>query len=309
MKVLEVLELFKSGEISLDLCGHIYRDDLKDKIIENTEHQISYANGANDNKWNSIERGEDPEKVNADMRQFYQRRLDDEVVENEHCFGLSEIIKIHCFCCGEDVHPTLSGNILKFNCCFTRSDDSSKRRYYYDVDYNCPLEYGLPLKGVINISEKMVLANFIPTKKADCPEDENRYDSYSLNNYLGRKNITEWKAKAQNVAYGQTGSCGSTTVWLNENKNHVIISEHWWDEEDKPKELEGFKDIGTTEVAVWRFEATDTATTDMVECKKVWKEMNHDYVIAKVKPGKWEFTTYYDQEGKILAELKLVKDN
>ena len=309
MKVSDIIEGLKKGEITLDFCGHEVREDTREDIIERYEDNISKANGSHDGKWGSIERGDDANEVNKRMREFYQVRLDAEVKENKHCYGLSDIAKTHCFCCGEDIYPTLSGNTLKLNCIFHKNDDPDiNRRYVYLINSGCPLKYGAPLGGVINITEKMVLANFIPTKKEDCPDDENRYDGYSLNSYLGRKNITEWKAKAQNVAYGQTGSCGSTNIYINKAKDHVLVTETRFDDNDEEVlPIGDFECIGKTEVAVWRFEATDTGTTDMTECEKVWKEMHHDYVIADVKPGKWEFITYYDKDQALLAELKLIK--
>lgn len=117
-------------------------------------------------------------------------------------------------------------------------------------------------KGEINVESDLVFANYMNDLKADTPKEKEYSDEYNLCKFYGRRRITEWKAKNQNVAYGQMGNMG-LSVYVNKEKDHIILTESYIESDIKVKKLKdmGMKKHGDNiSLSVWRWEATDVNT-------------------------------------------------
>ena len=79
-----------------------------------------------------------------------------------------------------------------------------------------------------------------------------------------------------------------------------------------PKFLKGYKNVGETDVTVWRVEMADSAKINLKKLKEKWDYEGKyaDSAVLKVPTGKWSLTSYYDTRHKdsneILAEIRLV---
>jgi hypothetical protein len=108
MKFQEIVMKIKKDEINLDSCGHEVWS-AHGNLISQFEHSLEYANGAGDGTW-SIREDESMDETNLRMRAFYQRRLDNEIEENQSIAGSHEAE--HCSGCGERLQWVLNGNKL-----------------------------------------------------------------------------------------------------------------------------------------------------------------------------------------------------
>lgn len=330
MKFSEICEKLKSGEFTIDKCGHHVNNPLE-YVLRKYNHMVENANGANDGKWTAFDSDkgntEEEKSANRDktMRDIYQRDLDRECeVESDADKSPMTFIggglESYCFHCGKRMNYSFNGMGFSINMKF---DDSLGKYGKFVYSERCELENPKPYKVKIDVAENLVFANWFANSdgnKDDCPEGERYTEKYDLNAMLGRLNIAKWKAENQNIAYAQIGSCGSTAIWYNKDKNHGYITTAWFSESDEfynektkkydiPKFLKGYKEIGRTEVGVWRVEMGDTSRVDM---NQLYKRFRRDeYTILQDTPkGTWEFTSYGDVEHEkyegILAEFKLL---
>lgn len=324
MKFSEICEKIRSGEFTIDQCGHT-TNDLKRNVIERYERMVANAAGANDGKWGSITEGkaEDPEKVNAEMRSFYQRDLDREfkpadlTEEDDRRIDYVFHCEDYCFSCGETLHYSFNGNGLSLNIRFNNNKKIKDEKYgklfggYGAFEfYNCEYQNREALSLNIQTTGKLIFANWFPEFSDDCPEGKKYTTEYSLNSLRGRINIAEWKAKNQNIFYTQVGSCGCTNIWINKPRNHGFITVGYLEDDEEVEFLKDYKCVGRTDVAVWRVEVADYSKVDLNELKKRdWKinGAHSDVTAIKVPKGEWKFTSHYDvnhplHEG-ILAEF------
>lgn len=320
----ELYEKLLKGEMKFDLKGHYagYNGDNKpmeklfvENYIRQYERERDGASGKFDGTWSERE-GESMAKVNKSMRSFYAAIVERSLAKNDKIYTSSDDKK--CSACGKSLEIVLADeNTLAVYPGFRMQEDG-------DFDIVCKHPSGPPhSRGEINVAGDLVFMNFFPDMKADCPEKEQYSDKYDLCSFSGRRNITEWKCKNQNVAYGQMGNMG-LSVWHNKNVDRVILTECYMEEE--PKKLRwlkknGFKRAGRDSISlsVWRWEATDWPTLAKVsgktfeELKEESKKDYKDVISIPAKHGRWEFTHYYDttpdpdtdDEPFIYAELKL----
>lgn len=324
MKVSEICELVRSGEITLDVAGH-HVNATKERFLERYDRNVAMANGANDGKWSPRE-NETPEKVDAGMREFYQRHLDREV-NQEETLGSGMGDGEYCFGCGEKNKWVLTGKKLQLRQHYVEdaTDRFGIREINDPVDFICPFHIPMPFKGEIKVTSKLLIANFF-REIEDAPEDEQWSEKWSLNSFAGRQRVAEYKA-ARNVAYGQMGNT-SISIYINDAKDSIIIGPNChpaeYKEYDTNEEYEaacslpafpGYEQVGSIILDVWRWEATDLNTIGEDKYPEIAED--HQYrgmVEIDVPHGTWTFEHFHDSkrwnkdnEDYLYAKLELKK--
>lgn len=146
----------------------------------------------------------------------------------------------------------------------------------------------------------LVIANFFREKEIyDIPNSDS-----SINCLLGRIELAEYLEKLD-VGYGQMGNM-SIEVWKKLDGTEVLFTGTYYDEEtdeESEGEYDGFKHLGDISLSVWRWMCADIQTLKKYNEKLpklkdddcVEKDYR-DFILAKVKPGKWVIEHYYDVE-------------
>lgn len=308
MKFQEIAMRVKSGEITFDSFGHYVSKRCKENFIKSFEDLIEYSNGKGDGKW-SIRDDETIEKTNLGMREFYQRRLDNEIKENQSITSSYEAE--HCSGCGERLQWVLNGDKLTLREFYNSEIQVPGVKWkggfdLHPLDYRCPYENPKPFCGEIKVSSRLIFANFF-REIEDSPEGQKYTEKWSLNNLIGRENITNYKC-TKNVAYGQMSNM-SIGIYVNENKDCIIVGPAYHPEENKGYEtdeeyeiaiskpvFDGFEMIGSICLDVWRWEATDLATIGEENYDKLVEDHgNRGIVEIDVKHGVWKFEHYFDR--------------
>lgn len=300
MKTREIFEKLKSGEMTLDFAGHRTNHSLE-YLIQRYESDVAFSQGANDGKWSNPDADTD-----ANMRDFYLRKLEFEVEENEPVILFDRRV---CWRCAESMQWVLTGNTLqlKEHIVPDKTTRFGIRFENYPSDYVC--EYAAPrvFKGKIQVQSPLVFANFF-RELDDAPEEVKYTEKWSLNNLKGREQITRYKEE-HNVAYGQMSNMG-IAIYLHENKRSIIVGtdnhpadyqEFDSDEEyqaaaNKPI-FEGYEKVGEICLGVWRWEATDWNTLKKLgySPEKLKEEHKYvDFVQFDVPFGTWAFEHYFD---------------
>lgn len=330
MKFHEIGQKIKSGEITLDSCGH--QISTHRTLIDIYNDIVANANGAGDNKWRVCE-DESKSDINLRMRKFYQGHLDQDYHDEDTIhfpFAHSE----KCFGCGENLSWIFNGDRLTLRE-FYNPDKPRKRPDLfgsmgdfdrYPLDYRCPYEHPKPFCGSIKVTSPLVFVNFFRNSE-DAPSDVQYSDEWSLSYLRGRENITRHKC-SQNIAYGQMDNM-SIGVYVNSTKDVVIIGPAYhpveWDPEShemtdeeyktalsKPL-FDDFEMVGTIDLRVWRWEATDLNTIG-IENYDALKEDQDCYGVVEidVQHGAWNFEHYFDRLNEktdhCYSKLYLVKN-
>lgn len=313
----------KACLIKVELHGHFAgfngnnkptAERFKQKFLEDYKHLYDGSRGKFDGTW-SKDKGKSIEDTNKGMRNFYSLDVNRKFKAGDVIMSRSDDSK--CSCCGKG-----------FDIVLRDVDTITIAPGYFmreagDFNLVCDFPKGpTHSEGEIKVASDLVFANFFRPLKSDAPKGKEYSDEFSLSTFAGRRGITSWKAKNQNVAYGQMGNM-SLSVWVNEDKDHIVLTESYIETAKKEKTLAdmGMKQVGKDiSLAVWRWEATDVKTLEAAAKKKmpaIKKDMKEDYkdvVVVPVKRGRWKFNHYYDtspdpKRGElfIYAELKLIK--
>lgn len=328
MKVREICNKLRSGEITLDYAGHKVTQ-TKEILLERFDDNVELAGGSNDGKWRSANEPEcTPEKIaetNASMRSFYQMSIDREIAQEESLRYVHLGDHWECHCCGEHLHWTLTGDKLQLRN-YIVSDKTKPCGIDFvnrPVDYVCPWGVPKPIVGEIKVASRLLLANFF--RFEDTPDGDKWSDKYSLSTLSGRNEIAQYKAKEQNIAYGQMGNT-SVGVYVNDAKDSVIIGPNCHPAEYGEYETNaeykaavdapifpGYTKVGEISLEVWRWEATELNTVG----DKYEELKERDLVEIDVQHGDWVFQHNYDvirqlEDGKaefeyIFARLDLKK--
>lgn len=308
MRFQEIVMKIKNDEINLDSCGHEAWSPDK-HLISHCEHLVEYANGKGDGTW-SIRENETTDETNLGMRKFYQRMLDNEIEENQSIAGSYEAE--HCSGCGERLQWVLNGNKLTLREFYNDQIQVPGKKWQgafdlHPLDYRCPYEHPIAFGGEIKISSRLIFVNFFRGIE-DAPEGKKYTREWSLNDLIGRDNITKYKCATQNIAYGQMSNM-SIGIYVNENKDCVIVgpayhpaeceeydSDEAFEEAIKKPVFDGFEMVGTICLDVWRWEATDLATIGEENYDKLVEDhRNRGIVEIDVKHGIWKFEHYFDR--------------
>lgn len=296
MKVREICEKVRSGEITLDYAGHRVGID-KEELLKRFDDNVNLGNGSNDGKWQSIEKPDDkdkrtPEEINASMRDFYNRHLDFEIEQEDTLrWGGLHDHRV-CYNCGQYLHWTLTGEKLRLRNHY-EEDPKHKRGYdwvNHPADYVCPLQEPKPFVGEIKVESQLLLANFFRSIE-DTPQGKEYGEEYSLETMAGRIERAKYKA-SHNVAYGQMGNT-TVGIYINEAKDSIIVG-RWHDEDDR---YAGYVQVGDISLDVWRWEATDLNTVVKSGVTLEALEEDHKYrglIVLDVPHGVWKFTHNYD---------------
>jgi len=306
VKFQEIATRVKSGEITLDSCGHLISKKIKEDFIKNFEDLVESANGSNDEKW-IVREGETMEERNLEMREFYQRMLDREIKENK---SLVSSEKENCFGCGEKLQWIFNANKLTLREFYNKEIQNPNRKSKGDfdahsLDYRCPYEHPKPFVGEIKVSSRLIFANFF-RQIEDSPEDKRYTEFWSLNNLVGRENITKHKCK-KNVAYGQMSNM-SIGIYVNENKDSIIVgpdcnpAEYKKYDSDEEYEaacdksvFEGYQLVDTICLDVWRWEATDLDTIGEKNYNTLVEDQRSSGLVEiNAKHGIWKFEHFFD---------------
>jgi len=197
----KVLEQIVSGDLKLELHNHkVGHQGTVEHLKELLESWVSLEAGSNDGKW-SAHKDDAGKDVNKDMREYYTSKLKRAVLAKDgYCLAPFDI-KAQCHCCSEHLHWVLNEAEKTVE---LAANFSSKAKGGFVVkpiaERSCALHGLKSLKGAIQVNSTLIFANFFRTP--DSTKADEYQDNWSLSTLLGRKNITEFKAKT-NVAYGQ----------------------------------------------------------------------------------------------------------
>ncbi|MFW5890723.1 MAG: hypothetical protein ACOCUI_00730 [bacterium] len=297
MKYYEILEKIKSGDIKIDLFGHKTHCDPKEKLVRFYSQEKKIMETC------------DELKEHLDKIFNHNYKIGDSL------FNLPEI---HCLRCGYDFYFIFDGNKI------------SLRRYHDEFKMHittkrCELEYVKPMTTEIITAGCLVFTNYFICE--DCPKEEEHTPEYNLNGLRGRRNIASYKAKYQNIAYGQMGDM-AIGVFINSNKDSIIIgnpyisdvrTEYLSDEEydnltDKDwkelRKIEEHEYLDKIFLDVWRWEAGDKKALGPLLDEVKEREYRNEVIEINCKPGIWQITHYYDMLGdnqEIYSRLEFKK--
>lgn len=302
MKIREVMERLKSGEITLDFQGHRVPDD-RDRIIEMYEDTLSASLGSMDGKW-----GKDSEVTDAVMRSHYAMMLDRDLESGESLRWMGFAEAATCSGCAQRLSWLPDGDKLRLCNHYERKPGVAFRDGFsnYPADYVCPFAEIKPYKGSIQVNGQLLIANYF-TNIPDTPDDKEYDDAWSLSTVAGRYMRAAYKSMS-NVAYGQMGNM-SIAIYTNEAKDSILIlpathpaeyEEYESDEEYEkaiavPLAPEGYSRVGDISLDVWRWEATDIVTLGVRNVAAIYGAQERDDVIKLDVPhGTWNFEHNYD---------------
>lgn len=298
MRIQEIFQKVKSGEMILDPAGHSFNDNFLGVL----QRYVDNANGAGDGGWR-ISDDESVEEVNRCMRDHFQRILDFDIKQEQH---IGNDTSQDCFHCGQRLGWTLTGDKLQLRNYHQKNSNATFGELInHPIDYRCPWETIKPFCYDISVNSKLVFVNFFRFSD-DTPEGKKYFNEYCVNYVQGRYNITQYKASC-NVAYGQMTNT-SIGVYLNDDKTSVIVGPSYHPAEVKDFEterefeeaiskplFEGYKMMGTICLDVWRWEATDIDTIEKNGCSiKSLEDERRDLVLLDVKHGVWSVQHNYD---------------
>lgn len=303
MNVREICERLRSGTIKLNYAGHRY-GVTKELLLERYDDNVALSNGSNDGKWGRIkDEPENVDQINADMREFYTRYLDREIGQEDTLRWSNLHDHRVCFNCGQSLHWTLTGDELVLRNYF-EEDPKHKRGYEWvnhPIGYTCPLADPKPYTGEITVTSPLVITNFF--RMDDTPEGQNYGEEYSLETIIGRMRRADFKAKNQNVAYGQMSNM-SIAVYVNDSKDSIIIGPSYhpaefgdyetdeeWERAMSVELFPGYTKLETICLDVWRWEATDLNT---LQRHNIELDEDRDSVVIDAPHGVWKFQHNYD---------------
>jgi hypothetical protein len=172
---------------------------------------------------------------------------------------------------------------------------------------NCPLyKEGVSSDAMIteiNVpSGKLLFKNYFNTKEIY----ENDDKKFSINSILGRYKLMKDLA-SKNVGYGQMGNMSINVFKKNDGTEIIIHNDYYYDGDkdiETTIEYDGFKNMGSISLSVWRWQCADVEVLKKVGEKvdylpKNLKEGEYDKnyldnILLDVKPGIWVIEHYYD---------------
>ena len=308
MRVSDIMEAIRAGTMTCDTAGHVTNFEPS-RLLEAYDRQIALASGSNDGKWRSAAEkdmtAEEEADLNKRMREHYQHMLNEDLKQEDTLMFLRLGEPLYCFGCGERLQWVVTDDKLMLRH-HTIADPTARfgiKFVNYPADYRCAFENPQPMCGEIKVTSNLIIANFFRSIE-DAPAGKEHSDEFDLNSLAGRANILAYKAE-YNVAYGQLFG-GNLSVYTNEARDSVIIG-HYGHPADyisypspaeyrKAKEqaiFPGYKEIGSVDLTVRRWEATDVATID-AEYEELINNNEREHVELSVPHGVWKFQHNYD---------------
>lgn len=313
----EILEKLKSGEIKFDFMGHDGGNPNDDFQFDFTEH---FSEILVDSLSFNLEYYTELENDNIkDWEGYRQRSLDflnKKIPKGERiAYGLNSS-EFDCEKCGKRFYFCLKDeNTITLYPGFHMIEEEN-------TDCQCEYSGGVsPLTLEIEMETgNFIIGNFFPDKDKilEIPNKNCRKDS--INHFSGRRKRAKHLAENFNVLYGQMGNM-SVEVWANEDNSEILITNRYFDDYEDysydEKEIEDFKALkkkiedekftsrGDLCLEVWCWEAADKA---FLEKNNLPLDTNgNEHISIEGKPGKWEFTHFYDTTSPSDALYSVIK--
>lgn len=324
MNLIQIQKGLSDGSIKLDTKGHMTNpvlDNLDIHIKDDVDWLKQLETGSytgNDNKkWTK--------KECEDFSSYLKSKLDRDYAVGQY---ISET-EHYCFDCGKTLHlMVVDDNTISMVDYSTYSEFRQKNetgRWLMNPSdiTNCSvkeLRDEKKLVSEINVpSGELLFKNYFDTEKIYTMPDEYKSEN-SICSISGRKNLMKYLSNL-NIGYAQMGNM-SINVFLNKSGDEIIIGNDYdCDEDDNEIEVEheGFKNLGSISLSVWRWMCGDLQVLrehgeKIPNNLKVNKQTEVDYkdsILTKVKPGIWVIEHYYDfaknDDDKIYSRLYLKK--
>lgn len=192
----------------------------------------------------------------------------------------------HCHRCSQYSQWSMIGNTLTLN---RYVDPVARSVKTHDAGHRCEFETIKPYVGKINITSKLIVANYFNNIVPELPDNVRHSSAYCINYWKGRVLCAEHMEK-HNVAYGSMGNM-SIGVFVHPNKKSVIIGNRWHEESDsKIGQIEDHVYVGSVCLDAWCWEATDLTTIG----DNQYNAKNS--VECDVEHGEWQFEHFYDMD-------------
>jgi hypothetical protein len=305
LTIKEVCDGVLSGSIKVNMEGH---NDLEYNENAQVKKHKEYFTKVLEHIKRIIDR---PKSIN--IQELYLEEMQMKFNPGQSLSLLLSLPERYCWGCNGRLMPILkSYNEVSFI-----STDK-----YYDLTRGIP---GKPSKDSIdvkdipecelvkeNIKDRIVTEINLPTGDlviTNFFREKEIYDApgYSgdINSLLGRINLAKYLAN-MDIGYGQMGNM-SLEVWKKTDGTEVLFTGSYnYDEEtdiEGEYEYDGFKHLGNISLSVWRWMCADLVTLKkhneklpkLLEDDSV-EDDYRDFILAKVKPGKWTIEHYYDVE-------------
>lgn len=330
MNLKELLEGLKNGTVTIDTKGHLVNpiiDDLEDDI----NNDLDFIKEMESGEYVEYTTKQKQTKEQCEgMIKFVGDRLERDLLIG----GYINQPDIYCFDCGERLRLILINENTVSLVSPTEYRDNrtltEEKRYIMDVTKisDCKArelrESGKMVSEIDVPSGKLLFTNFFKQDKIyDFPEEVNSYDAeHSINSIQGRNNLMQYLA-TQNIGYGQMGNM-SVNVFVKDSGDEIIIGTdyHYNDEDDEEItiEHEGFTNLGSISLSVWRWMCGDIEVLKghgeklpkKLKVNTCIEDDYKDYILTDVKPGRWQIEHYYDfargnDDPIIYSKLKLIK--
>jgi hypothetical protein len=236
-----------------------------------------------------------------DMIKFLKLELERNYEIGKYVFGTEH----YCFDCGLSLHLMIVDDktisLIDYS---TYKNKNEKNKMNVLEIPECPTKSYREAKKIMSEIDvptgELLFTNYFNNDIYTMP-DEYKSEN-SINCILGRVNLMNYLAE-KNIGYGQMGNM-SVTIFLNKTGDEIIIgSEYGYDDDNEYIiKHKGFKKIGNISLSVWRWMCGDLKVLkdhnekypDNLIINKQTEENYNDYVLTKVKSGRWVIEHYHD---------------
>jgi len=304
MNIHQLLNRLENNEISIDKCGHKFRESA---AIEELIRALKFHRDYNTERKDSTDYSREC---------FREMNLDDAYGPDQHYMDGFES-QIYCPMCGK------RGMRLRF-----KDNDTLHVVVWNDRGnpYTCDTKDGSHKTFIDVKSGLLKFANYFDVPEA--PKDEEYSEKYNICTLKGRRNIADFLAES-NYGYGQMGNM-SVEIYRSKDKKSIkilrgfafdFINEEIFYHEEEGNEIPeyllklkkesddfiaDYELMGSISLSVWRWMCIDP------------EFLSDDVTISSeniesfdVVPGKWEIVHHYDcdynDENMAVSELKLVE--
>lgn len=305
LTIKEICDGVISGKLKVDNKGH---NDLEFNDTTQDKKNKEYFTKVLDHLKKVIDRPKSDR-----MQEIYLQDIEQKFEPGQSLNMLISLPEKYCWGCDDRLIPILKSynevsfvSMMKyFKICDTKPTKDDSLIDVKDIP-ECEL-------GTKNIKDKIVTEINLPTGDlviANFFREKEIYDTpngsgANINCLLGRIELAEYLEKLD-VGYGQMGNM-SIEVWKKLDGSEVLFTGSYNYDEETDTEGEyvydGFKHLGNISLSVWRWMCADLVTLKKHN-EKLPKLLEddcveddyRDFILAKVKPGKWVIEHYYDIE-------------
>lgn len=202
-------------------------------------------------------------------------------------------------------------------------DSSQAHRFKIDDIPMCDVDSNIKKTGIVTHidvpSGKFIITNHFGKNDDIYDPEDDRIGYESINALSGRIKLAGVLAD-KDIAYGQMGNM-SIDVYVNESGTEIIIGDGYYYDgnQEDVRSFEGFKNIGSISLSVWRWQAADKEILERfnypipenLEEGEVVDNESIDYALLNIKPGRWKVEHFYDVsecEDGIYSKLTLIEN-